>query len=105
MSTPQRSLERRFQRCLKALRRARGWTHEELGTRAELSPRHLQALEAGERANPSRHTLAALCQALRVGLDALVPLEAAVGVKHPRGRPRKASGDARILASAGGMNG
>jgi len=99
VSTPKRVLERRFQRSLKALRLAKGWTQEELAARADLSPRHLQALEAGERANPNLHTLAALCQALGVGLDELVPLEAAVGVKRPRGRPRKARGEALILAS------
>ena len=81
----------RFQEALRRLRRSKDFTQEELAARAGLSVRHYQLLETGDRINPELLTVAALCHALEVGIDALVLLEDPIKLKRGRGRPHKDS--------------
>lgn len=56
---------------LRALRKARGWSQEALGERANLHPTYIGGIERGER-NPSIANLAKLAQAFGVSLSELV---------------------------------
>lgn len=69
---------REFGHRLGRARLAKGFTQAKLAAVAGLSEGACQRLENGESkhrepANPSLHTLAALCQALEIDLDDLVP--------------------------------
>jgi quercetin dioxygenase-like cupin family protein len=55
---------------LKTLRAERGWTLEEVSSRADLSPPYLSRLEAGDR-QPSLASLISLAQAFEVPIAAL----------------------------------
>lgn len=65
-----RSVHARFGRRLRELRRARGWSQEELAARAERHWTYIGGVERGER-NPSLTVLAALAKALNVTLSKL----------------------------------
>ena len=56
---------------LRVLRKARGWSQEALGERANLHPTYIGGIERGER-NPSVANLAKLAQAFGISLSALV---------------------------------
>jgi XRE family transcriptional regulator, aerobic/anaerobic benzoate catabolism transcriptional regulator len=69
---------------VRSLRKARGWTRRELAGHSGISERFLADVEAGA-ANPSLLKLAAIAQALEVGLIALV----GGGPLGPSGRARQ----------------
>lgn len=88
---------------LRAIRRSRGWTLDELASRAEMSPSTLSRLESGKR-QASLELLLPLTRQLGIGLDDLVsPAVADPRVRRPvirrdgliiaRSRPRLAGGD------------
>jgi transcriptional regulator with XRE-family HTH domain len=61
-----------FGRQVRQLRKAKGWTQEELGSRAGLHWTYLGGIERGER-NPSLINLAKLADALGVPIRELFP--------------------------------
>ncbi|MDA2912900.1 helix-turn-helix transcriptional regulator [Acidobacteriia bacterium AH_259_A11_L15] len=56
---------RRFGNRVRALRRRRGWSQEELASRAGIHPTYLGGIERGER-NPALANIAAIARALGV---------------------------------------
>jgi transcriptional regulator with XRE-family HTH domain len=67
-----RNLQRALGAQLRAFRTLRGWTQEALAGRADLAPRHLQKVEAGE-VNVTLCTLWRLASALGVDVTELFP--------------------------------
>lgn len=68
---------------LRAIRRSRGWTLDELASRAEMSPSTLSRLESGKR-QASLELLLPLTRQLGIGLDDLVsPAVADPRVRRP----------------------
>lgn len=63
---------RSFSRKLRAFRKAKGYTQEQLAYEADLSYKYLQELEAGKKC-PSLIIVIRLRKALDVGLDEIFP--------------------------------
>jgi transcriptional regulator with XRE-family HTH domain len=74
-------------RRLRALRKQRGLTQEELGERARLSGKFVGLIERGT-GNPSLEVLARLSEALRLELWELLRFEEARGEGAPRNAAR-----------------
>ena len=79
---------------LKQLRRARRMTQEQLAERAGLSYKFVGEVERGQ-GNPTLTTMAALAEALGVGLIDLLGVE----VERPKLSPRQATQVREALAS------
>lgn len=62
---------RRLARRLRALRRGRGWTQEQVAERAHIDPKHYQALESG-LSNVTMARLVALARAHGLTLSELL---------------------------------
>lgn len=62
--------ERAFGRHVRSLRKARGWTQDELAKRSTLSPDTIRRIEAGSF-SPSLTTLRKLCYGLDLPLSTL----------------------------------
>lgn len=62
-----RSLGERLAQATKRLRKARGWTQEQVAEAAKMNPRHYQKIEEGS-VNVTLSTLERLCLAFRVQL-------------------------------------
>lgn len=75
-------------RQIARLRRERGWTQETLAERADVSPRYVQLIEAGEE-NLTIVTLAKMGAALRVPVSELFKSPHARQAKGTRPRRKK----------------
>jgi transcriptional regulator with XRE-family HTH domain len=62
-----KDIQTRLGRRVRALRKARGWSQEELGERASLHPTYVGGIERGER-NVSLINLAKLSEAFQIGM-------------------------------------
>ena len=71
-----------FGKMLKKLRKSRGYTLEQLGSRAGLSASYLHRLEKGERKSPGFTKIIRLAEILKVEPSTLVGLELS-GSKRP----------------------
>jgi transcriptional regulator with XRE-family HTH domain len=78
---------------LRAARRARGWTLEDLASRAGMSPSTLSRLESGKR-QPSLALLLPLTRQLGIRIDELVP----AGTSDPRVRRAVERRDGMLVA-------
>lgn len=78
---------------LRAARRARGWTLDELATRAEMSPSTLSRLESGKR-QASLELVLPLTRQLGIRIEDLLPAE----TPDPRVRRAVTRRDGMILA-------
>jgi len=76
-----------FGRRLRALRRLRGFTQEELGERSDVSGKLVGQIERGA-GNPTLEVIAGLADALSVDLPALVQFEE----ERPSGAVERAAG-------------
>lgn len=72
---PPSAARRRFGQRLRELRRARGWTLEDLGEEADLAWNYVAQVERGER-NISIDNMAALADAMGTTLSILLKEEA-----------------------------
>lgn len=78
---------RRLGRRVAELRKARGWTQEGMAELLDVTPRYVQAIEAGGE-NLSVGSLVRLAKVLRVRLPAL--FERPASMTRKAGRPKKA---------------
>lgn len=66
-----KAIQCRFGRKVRALRMERGWTQEELASRAKKHPTYIGGIERGER-NPTLTVLADIARAFDVSLAVLM---------------------------------
>jgi transcriptional regulator with XRE-family HTH domain len=67
----ERQVLQRFGSRVRELRKARGWTQEELAEAADLHENYVSRLETGNQ-EPGLFVILRLCSALRVSVDELV---------------------------------
>jgi transcriptional regulator with XRE-family HTH domain len=67
---------------IREARSRRGWSQNELASRASVKQPTLQRIEAGLRQDPSIRTIAALAAALGMTIDSLVDQAAAIATPH-----------------------
>ena len=66
-----KAIQSRLGRRMRALRSERGWTQEELASRAKKHPTYIGGIERGER-NPTLTVLADVARAFGISLAALM---------------------------------